>query len=353
MSLDALTLANGWSQRTATYRFELLSSSLDLLGTMEIDDTRPPTVNNNTNRTIKRQLDGLYISPSDASEVNPLTDRVRVIMNVAGLLEYEMGVFLFTSFQREGTGTVWRNATLLDQLVMFDQPMAVGWGVAPGTRIDYALDLWFKQAGVPWYEIEPQGDVIRGSEWLVWPSGTSGIDPLYDLCELAGCYSGYFDNHGMGVVRSVPDIDAVDPVLIYDDTMVQSSLTVTNDLLDLPNRYIVISNSADYPVDGYWDVPASAPHSKENRGRVIAKTKDVQGVTDHAQAVKIAKAWGMSDTTTYEWNNFVIAADPRLDTFDIVGLSNQSHHVQSWSHRCKSGTDMDIEARRIYRGEAA
>jgi hypothetical protein len=354
---DLLTMSNGWSQRSTSFRFELLTAELEWIGVLEVDADRPPSITNNTNRTIKRDIDGIYISPSDASQVNPLRDRLRVIMTVDGLdVEYPLGVFVFASFQREGTGRVWRQATLLDQLALIDVKMEKGWGVPPGTRVDYALQLRMEEHGIPWFEIEESGYVVRGSEWLVWPAGGSGINVVYDLCELAGYYSTYFNNAGMGVMRSVDDLESIEPhVELSSGSIVhQNARSVINDVLDAPNRYIVISNSADYPIDGYWDVPSSAPHSITNRGRVISRTYDVQGVTDHAQATRMAKAKGQSDSSTYEWQDLTIVPVPTLDTFEVVSVQDvdsdeiNNHHVQTWSMSC-ADADMDLEVRRIYR----
>lgn len=227
----------------------------------------------------------------------------------------------------------------------------------PGANVGAAIELWLEMNDIPVYEVEATSYTIRGSEWLVWPAGTSGIDPLYDLCDLAGFYSAYFNNEGTGVARSVEDLEAVDPLYTYGEGDIHvDALTRTNDLLDAPNRYIVISNSADYPIDGYWDVPASAPHSIQNRGgRVISKTYDVQGVESQAQATRIAKAKGQSDASTYEWVDFSMEPDPRLDTFDIIGIETEegdSYHVQSTGQSGKDGV-MDMEVRRIYRDPVA
>lgn len=342
----------GWSQRSATFEFELLNQDLDLLGLMEINADAPPTIDNNSNRTVKRKLSGLNYHRNQAKEINMLSDRVKAWMVFSDGQRFPLGVFMFADpSTARMTGGDQVDVTLVDQGLMLDQATETTFSLAPGSKVIDALNERFNHRLIRNASIEASATRTKGDEWAVWPAGTSDMDIINDLCAMAGFYSAYFDNSGIPICRSVPNLENLEPLLSYETNtnVYADSIIETNDLLTAPNRYIVVNNGmTDMPVSGFWDIPDTAPHSIVNRRMVVTKVIDSQAVADDAEATNMARAAGLSDTDTYEKANFTAAINPRHDTFDIVGWDGKKYHEQSWSLTCRDGAGQRHELRRVY-----
>lgn len=359
-STDLLQMTGGWGQRSSTFRFELLNANLELTGSLVVDANSPPSIDNDVDSAMKRKLSNLRIPTSDANHINPLEDRIRVSMSIAGLMaagarDYELGVFVPSDpAERPHTRQLWTAINGLDQLTMLDQDTETTWAVAPGTSISYALELRLAIHQVPVFEVEQTTSKVRGNEWLVWPAGTNGSDIIQDLCDLGGFYSPYFRNDGTCVIRRVPDLTSVDPTLNYGLGMgiYAESLEVVKDTWKLPNRFIVTSNAGnDEVVSGYWDVPASAPHSRQKRGRIISVTYDMQGLETNEDAYEAAKAKGQTHDRVFETVECDTPINPTHDTFDVVGYDGTKFHESGWNITCRDGERMQHQWRRIYQDE--
>ena len=353
---ERLLTLDGYGQRVSTYRFDLLNVNLEVTGTLPV--RLGGSIENNINSTIKRSLSGMVLPPSIEAEVlNPLVARLRPVMVLSDGTEWPLGVFIFTDVSRTlMTGTSgFAEATLADQLVMLDQPVHREVSFRPGTIIAEAIERLLRDWGmVRRYSIEVSAARVSGTEFVTWAAGTSLLEILGDLCEMAGYYSVYFDNTGIAQVIKAPELASLPAVLRYGEApreqrAVAGSIVVSDDLIDAPNRYIVVNNSlTDSPVSGYWDVPSSAPNSYANIGRIIAVVHDSQGVSTNADAAAAAKARGQSDASTYSWVSFDAVPDPRHDTFDIVSWNGINHREQSWSLPLQVGDVMKHELRRVY-----
>jgi hypothetical protein len=131
---------------------------------------------------------------------------------------------------------------------------------------------------------------------------------------------------------------------VYADSIVQSNAT-----LESPNRYVVISTSGNLPtpVVGVWDVPATAPHSYENRGFRVLAVAERQGLS-LVQANDTARVLGQQGADTYQWASFAAASDPRHDTFNTVVWQGAVWREQAWSLALQAGTEHRHELRRSY-----
>ena len=317
-----------------------------------MSSSRPPTIENNSNRTIKRQMNGLFLHPDEASEVNPTADRVRVTMLIGGD-EYPQGVFLFSGWDRNVTsgGTI-PAPTLHDQNVILDQGVPAVWTNRPGTTVVSCIERLLDGLPLPYgWEIEDTDTRIAGAGQS-WPAGTARSTILTETAALAGFYSGYFDNEGVLQYRTPsPTDEASEPDFDFDvnpEGIVADSILISDDLLDAPNRYIVIDTSSpETPRVGVYDVPDEAPQSAQNRGYVIARNYEVQGVTSTAQARAMAEARYRADRG-YEWATVDSVIDPTFDTFQTVRLLGGIYRSQSWSMRCQPGGAMRHQLRRTY-----
>lgn len=357
---DILTL-NGWGQRASSFRFDLLDPQLDDIGTLEVGITSA-SIENNINRVVKRQLNNVDLFPVVGNDVNPLRDRVRPWMIMQDGTEYPLGVFMFSDYTRlPVTGLIgttgFQTCTLLDQGMILDQPTNRSYGFKPGTLISTAITRLLQASPITQFVVEASGSKVRGSEWVTWPAGTTTLDIINDLCGLGSYYSLYFDNWGVAQVKLVPDLSTTEPTLRYgslegEQTIYNGTIMETDDLLSAPNRYIVVNNALnEEPVVGSWDVPASSPNSKEQRGFVVATVVDKQGVETNAEATAAAKAYGQSDYNTYSWVTFDAAPNPLHDTFNIVAYEGVSYREQNWRLPLEEGGDHNHELRRIFNEE--
>lgn len=349
LGLDWASL-RGIGTRRSTFKFILLDKDLNTLGELDVDQDSPPSIENNINRSVKRTVSGLVFPVDQAQDVNLLSDRLRIEMHLPDG-PYPLGVFMWADpSTRRSTAGNWIEASLVDQALVLDQPIGRPYALPPGSIIATAIKERIQQRGLSEFDVQHTG-TYTGSEWSVWPTGTTSLEIINDLAAQAGCYSIYFDNNGKAIVKSVPDMAASTPDITYDvgTSVFAETIVESNDLLTAPNRYIVINNGmTNTPIHGKWDIPDSAPHSIENRGFVVAKVYDDQTVADNASAKRMAQAIGESDTSTYEWATFETAINPRHDTFDIVEWENRKYHEQSWGFILHEGSPMRHELRRVF-----
>lgn len=350
---DLLDLV-GFSQRQASFKFELLDQELNGLGEFEVAAPNCK-ISNNINRTIKRTMSDLVIPPTTKKEINTLSDRVRPRMVLSDGTSYTLGVFVFsdTSQRPLSPGVITRETTLTDQGITLDQPTARTYSFGPGTNLGVAIQSMLDGL-VAITDIEPSTRQVKGEEAMTWPSGTSRLAIIYDLCAAAGFYSLFFNNDGVARAMSVPDLAAEEATLRYgtlpgEQKVFRETIIITDDLLEAPNRYIVISTGMnDVEIVGFWDVPSTSPNSKENRGFVVAHVTNQQGLESSAAATEAAKAIGQSDFNTFSWVTFDAAPDPRHDTFDIVAWDNVNYREQNWDLTLREGGPHRHELRRIF-----
>lgn len=346
--------------RVAGFRFDLLDAANRHVGTLDVDVTDGyPRITNNINRTIKRTLDNLVLPPAQVGDVNPLVHRVQPYMVFSNGSEFPLGIFLWAddtrrvhSFGSFGYGQ------MVDQGLILDQPSEKGAGYARGTHVAAALEAEFTKAGLTLWDIDPDIDSVIG-EAIGWPAGTHRSQIAAELCNLASAYSPFFSNAGLITVRKVDDLSTATPDLSYytdvRSRVLEDTITEGNNVLDAPNRYIVIDGSApDSPVVAYYDVPASAPHSKEQRGFVVATVINENGLPSVAAALARAQAaYGAGKEAALQHVSFSSPPDPRHDTFQIVAYNDVKYREQEWVLTCQDGSDMTHQLRRSYQpGEA-
>lgn len=360
--LDDIRELNGWSQRSGTVRFDLLDKTNSFLDVLDIDKASIPTIENNINRSPKRQMNGLKLPPSTTAEVNTLAERVRPVWIYQTGDTQNLGIFLFADASRHRAfygssqfvtsgNAVSSTTVMVDQLMNLDFASGGVTMYRPGTRIADALTEQLEVGGVIDFEVEESNAKITGSAWMVWHPNITRLQIINDLCQAGGYYTLYFDNDGVGRCALVPDLEASNPDFRYSSNgmVKRDSIVESDDLLDAPNRYLVINSSlTDGAVWGYWDVPPSAPHSFENTGRRRVKQVDMQGPETMDDATAAAKAYGQADFSTYRWVNFLTAPNPSHDTNNIIEWQTDKYREQSWRLPLLDGSDQQHELRRIW-----
>jgi hypothetical protein len=347
---DILNLAAGIGQRSATYRFELFSGRTgEELGVVHPKRESPPSIEFSTTRTIKRTLTNVAFDPDESNLIDALSHRLRVIM-VIGNVNHSLGQFIFTDSTRvrRSNGRP-KDTSLMDYGFILDQPITSSFGVFTGENIATAVGRLLDRYGIVGRFVEGTS-AIAGAP-MVWGIGTSGAKILDDLATQGGYFSPYFDRAGFLQLRSVFD-PAQRPYTVDFDAepsrVIAGSIGENDDLLNAPNRFIVIDNAnTDFPIVGSYDVPSTAPHSIFNRGFVVPKVEDRQGMSSPAQAQETATAIGLQ-STLFQRVNLSTPPDPRHDGYEIVHYDSENWLEIGWSLTCQEGGQMHHQLARAY-----
>ena len=334
-------------QRSATFQFDLVDGTTgENKGTLTPIRDSPASITHDTTRTIKREL-SLNLGVVDGTRVNTLRDRVKVSMIIGGS-SYPLGRFLWADDSRNKTssGSI-HNSKLIDEMFIIDQKMDLGF-TAAGTVDQSIRNLLVNLPGIE-LDMEVSGVLATGS----WTAGTSRAKVLADLCVQGGYFSPWFDN--VGILRIIRAFDPADKIPTFDfdsgNRVIRDSISETNDLLEAPNKFVVISNastgsSATVAAVGTYYVPSSAPHSIENRGFSIPDIRDIQ-VSNPQQAQLAAETIGISNTV-FERVQLATPPDPRHDSYDVVFWDNQKWLELSWSMPLIEGAPMQHVMRKAY-----
>jgi hypothetical protein len=184
-----------------------------------------------------------------------------------------------------------------------------------------------------------------------WGAGTRRGQILEELSAQGDYFTPWMNNDGrFKMVRTFDPAGAV-PQFDWDagNKVIRDSIAKTSDVLQAPNRFVVISNSADAsaaPVFGTYDVPPSAPHSITQRGFVIPAVFDLQ-IADTGQAEAAARNLGIRQTI-FERYELATAPDPRHDSYDVIHWQGINWLELAWSITCLEGAPMRHIIRRSY-----
>lgn len=316
-----------------------------------------PTLTHDTSRTIVRQVENLFFLPDQNGTINTIRHRIQVYMTIPGRTPYLLGTFMFIDQSRLlGTEGISSDVTMVDSMFIvdqqFEQSYAAGTFNPDGTVIsfrncqDAIADVL---TGLPiTYTAEPTPFYTIG----VWTAGDNKGNALEDISVDGDYFSPWFDN--TNTLRFIRSFDPATVIPKFDfDTgyrMKRDDIVFTDDLLQAPNRFVVISNGSvtdgTLPVVGSFDVPASAPHSIANRGFVIPEVIDWQ--VDYAsQANAIATNIGQRQTI-YERIEFTTPPDPRHDAYDVFRFQGSNWLELAWSMPLIAGSDMTHVGRKAY-----
>ena len=364
MTTAAQQFAGTVGQRVEGLRVDVLDADLNELGVLAVSRDQVPTIVNDVNRNIARTIEGLQVparprgdqntSRYYAEDLDTLTMRIAPYWLLGTGEEYELGKFLFG----DDSATVWswgspRELMGVDQMVLLDHDLDAAVGYPAGTIISDALieqaDL--ENIGAPRRNIEVTRQAL--SEPIGFAPGRDTRRRVVEsLCALAGYLPPYFSNAGLLTCISAPDLAAASPAFKYGygvGAVIDGSIVTSNDLLNAPNRYIVIDSAArDTPITGTFDVPDAAPHSYANTHRRITRTVTLQALGDVAAANAAAAAVYQSESATYSWLQFSTPIDPRHDTFDVISFDNVNYRQLQWSIECVAGGRMEHDARGTY-----
>lgn len=332
-------------QRQSTFRFDL-TDRVTGENRGQIHPLRGASLTHDTTRTIKRQLT-LSLGVEDTAYVNTVRDQVSVVMVFPNGQEYPLGTYMFTDSSRQVfTAGRLGNVTLNDKMFLVDQELSRGINSQVLSVTAVIKDVL---AGLP-IQFTIENSPFQSAQG--WGIGTGRGSVLEDLARNGDYFSPWFDN--TDVLRFIRSFDPISqiPELDYDagNQVLRADIVENDDLLTAPNRFVVISNAGtsegDLPVVGIRDVPASAPHSIQNRGFVIQQTDDLQ-LQSVAQAEAVAQNLA-NRYTVYETVSLSTAPDPRHDSYNVIRWQGDLWLELSWSMALVEGGGMNHLLRKAY-----
>lgn len=343
--IPALDLEDFIGIRTATYQFRLFNGVTN----EDLGDITPyvqgARLSHDVSRTVKRDL-SFNLGVEDADAINPLTDRVEVFMLIGGV-SYPLGRYMFIDdLESMSTGGNQASVQMVDEMFIVDQPLENSFGnnfTLEGVRACILRLL----AGLP-VDI---GDIAQSpfSVALSALAGNRRGSVLDTLAQQGDYETPWMDN--LGQLRMIRTVDAAFATADFDyDTRHQiyrDSISRSTDILNAPNRFIVIStNAANASITGVYDVPPTAPHSISNRGFVLPQVVDAQALSS-SQAIAMARNIGIRFTAT-ETVNFTTPPDPRHDSYDVVFFDGDQWLETAWTMSLTEGGDMNHTIVRAY-----
>lgn len=337
-------------QRSATFKFELIDgvTGAVIQQLFPYRDT-VPTLSHDTSRTIMRQVSNVFFDRIDSAVLNTVRNRVRIQMIIPGRDPYPLGTFVFADQARlEFTSGLESNVSLIDQMFIVDQQIEQSIGFN-NLQVVVAIQNVMRNLPVT-FTVAPSPYLTVGA----WTGGTNRGQVINDLAIDGDYFAPWFDNTDvMRFIRSFDPATAI-PSFNFDEgsRVARASVVRTDNLLNAPNRFVIISNGAQSDdlaaeaIIGIYDVPSSAPHSILNRGFVIPQVDDRQVGTSQ-QATAIARNIGQRQTI-FEQITLETPPDPRHDSYQVFRWQGENWLEIAWDMELIEGGKMSHVGRKAY-----
>lgn len=331
-------------QRSATFKFNL-SNGVTGQKLGELHPIRGSAqLTHDTQRTTKRQLN-LALGVADTALIDPITARVEPFMVLNGV-DYPLGRYMFVDYEEAiSTGGTESSFSLTDEMFLVDQQITTGFNTSQKNVAVALIDLLSGLSVSLELEATPYVSVQS------WGIGVNRGSIIEALAITGDYFSPWFGNDAkLHIIRS---FDPAKSVADFDydsgNQVIRDSITHHTELLTAPNRFVVISNSANEPtaaVTASADVPVTAPHSVPNRGFVIADVQTLQ-VIDFVQAQAVAINLALRQTV-FEQTTLSTPPDPRHDSYDVIGWNGSKWLETAWSMSLTEGAAMTHTLRKVY-----
>lgn len=347
---DLLDMADGRGQRAEWVEFEVHDRHGNKLGDLEVVDESEPSITVNTTANIVKQLSGLVVPVDAYGDINPFSDRIAPVWCLEDGTRWKLGKYRFTGAPEDDE--LVRPPPLFDSGLVLDAKTYRPFGVEPGRYVSDAIrELWFI---LGFHDAFVAGSDARiGSDQPVgWMQGQQPWSTIMRyLHELAGFVPPYFDND------DVPRSEPPKPLVIGAQTIryatdgpdcrILPRPRRDPNMLDAPNRYIVVSGGATTDeVFGTADVDPALPFSKENRGYIVPEVRKMQGLESTYQATVIAQRMANTSATQFETTDFKSFPDPRHEAFEVLSIDDVPYREVSYTLQLVPGGDMQHRATR-------
>lgn len=375
-SASPFDLLAGQGQLNYSFVFKLVNASSGQFIrylTPLMDQT--PQLTHDTSQTIKRSV-SLALGVSDTAVIDTIHHRVLIFLQLADGTLYPLGRFMFTDSTRiKSTGGDQCSVAMMDEGFIIDQPSETSFpsgtiaaqvpqvsasGAKPINVTDLIRTILESRPNVI-AQIE-DSDFLTTASWSI---GTSVLQTLTDL----SVYGDFFPPwiNASNIFRMIRTFDPATRAPNFDwdlyPHVYADSVTESDDLLSAPNRFIVIGNAANNAntslttgtgaannlngaISGSYDVPASAPHSIQNRGFAVPLVAQMQ-VETVQQAIAVATSIGLQ-STLYQRTTLQTFPDPRHDSYDVIRWQGDLWLELAWSMDLIAGGNMTHTLRKVY-----
>lgn len=350
---NALLDLDDWvGQRTSTYRFELVDVVTGYRRQINPISDLPPILTHDTSRTIKRQINNLLLGVEDTQAFNTITSRLEIFMELAGV-SYPLGQYMPNGQLRVHSTAGTQSAQgFYDLGFIVDQELPEGFSsLYDGEPLYKTVQRLLSPLPIT-FALESSVFI----DTVSWPAGARRGYIVEQLALDGDWFPPWFDHNN--VMRWIRTFDSATAIPTFDfDTgnkVFRAKVTTSDNLIDAPNRFVVISNGISSigtnssPVVGVYNVPDAAPHSAANRGFIFTKTESRQ-LYNVEQANAVARSVGQQQTL-FETLNISTAPDPRHDSYDVIRWQGSNWLEISWSLPLIEGGEMTHVARRAYGG---
>lgn len=346
------------TSRAASWRYDLYDGD-KFQGTMElVDRGSPPNLTTDVSRSLKRTLTGVTVLPNEIDAIDVVRWSMKLVMELSDGTEWPQGTFRWADVSRpvvskkDGVALLGAVCSLVDQLMIVDQQMDRSVSMPPGTNITDAIAGLLAELPIQYNILASSATISPAAEAIAWTIGTSRLKIVNDLASMIGYHQLYFDNVGVAQLAPMPDPLIVSTgVLQYPEgqrTFFGTATRSTN-LLELPNKFIVVNNGAtSIPVYGQYEVPSSAPHSFDNRGFFVTHVEQFQGLQTNDDAQFAAESLGRQWQFPFETVEFAGPPDPRHDHYNIVNFEGDQFLELTHSMILRDGSDHKHVLRRTY-----
>lgn len=300
-------------------------------------------------RDIPKTISGIVVPPDQMSVVDVRVDQLRCVLAIDGT-DHAMGVFAFSELVRQKNVAVnsagdpddLYNLALSDRCMLLVRNTGRAETINPGFDLGNEMQRILSNTGLP-YSIAASPNLSINA--VTWDGNTTDLAKVRELGTLAGHRPLWMDNNG--VIRSVTS-QVIDTEIIplADLHPTANSVAITEKFLTAPNRVVVSDNgSAAYAVRGQWDAPASAPHSEANRGYVLARLEELQGLGSATHAENVAATLG--EAYTARSLSVRVVPTPVLDGPQVISYDGANWLLTSWEVALTPGAEMSITAEEL------
>ncbi len=317
-------------------RFDVLDTDGNPVG--EITPHQGASISFTAADTIQRTLSGIDLSPDDTATVDLYSHRLRPVW-IDSQGERPLGVFVWVSRTLHRPGPQLRSGQLHDLAALLDNEMDRAYSLPDGQLIRTALEQLHSEVGIA-TSIAPTS--ARTSGALAWPMTDHRAEIIRELCDLAGL-AWHIDGSGVAVMRPIPDPDLDPPDHSYDEgedsTVLHDSIEESDDLLDRPNVYRVVSTApTDEAIVGQFALPDRSPGSAASRGFQVFRTIEEPGVESTSEAARIAREHARADAAVVRKVTLETIVNPAHEGHAVVEFEGQPYLEEGWdidlaSHR--------------------
>jgi hypothetical protein len=308
-----------YGDRATSYRWEIFEhvQGIDrLVGVLD------GVVEGSLNWTLNAAVKGAgSVTVTDLDQAAPGTIRIadlklesvrlRPVQTIVGLPENPQGIFLVSAAKEdwEATGRTWK-LELLDRTTVPSQDVVdEAYAVPAGSPILKKVRALLISCGeyIPVNESSTQ----TTSTGMVWEAGTSKLQIINDLLDVAGYNALWMD--GYGNLQTTPRVLPADRSLAYDILGIPREMrdgekaiylpnwSMDRDSFNVPNKVIAVQSAGgeDEPaIVGVWtnEDPAS-PYSYQARGRWVPYVMDAVETPEGTAAETLAFLQKRAQTT--------------------------------------------------------